>query len=176
MDLLGGDDNSASLILDSPFQKENLKLLIAPKVSIKYKNRDKSYQDVCDYIINFVTQKVGNYLVYLPSYEYLDKIMEKIVIPDEIDIHIQKREMSDIEKNDFLDYFEPNPSKSHVGFVIIGGTFGEGIDLVSDRLIGLIIVVILWGIAPVISKYLFNRIKIFTRYSFGGNSSYFAYE
>ena len=166
MDLLGGDDNSASLILNSPFPKENLKLLIAPKVSIKYKNRDKSYQDVCDYIINFVTQKVGNYLVYLPSYEYLDKIMEKIVIPDEIDIHIQKREMSDIEKNDFLDYFEPNPSKSHVGFVIIGGTFGEGIDLVSDRLIGLIIV----GIG--LSKINFESNKIAEYYDLNEINGY----
>ena len=140
VDLLGGDKDSASLILDSPFPKENLKLLIAPKVSIKYKHREKSYQEVCDYIVNFITQKVGNYLVYLPSYEYLEQLMNRIVIPDDVIIHTQEKDMNDIEKENFLNHFIPNPKKTHVGFVIIGGSFGEGIDLVSDRLIGLVVV------------------------------------
>ena len=48
--------------------------------------------------------------------------------------------MSDMEREDFLSNFVPNPNKTHVGLLIIGGAFGEGIDLVSDRLIGLAIV------------------------------------
>ena len=137
---LGGDATTDSqLILSSPFPKENLKIMIAPKVSIKYKDRDSSISEVRDYIKSFVSKKIGNYFVYVPSYEYLDKLTDDIEI-DDADIFIQTKEMSDIEKEDFLLNFESNPVKTCVGFLVIGGTFSEGIDLVSDRLIGAVVV------------------------------------
>lgn len=140
VNVLGGDNKSATLSLESPFPRDNLKLILAPNVSVKYKNRESTYEEVCKYIVNFITQKIGNYMIYLPSYEYLNRIMEIIKIPEEINVHVQNKEMNDLQKDEFLDYFQPNPSSSHVGFVINGGSFGEGIDLVSDRLIGLVIV------------------------------------
>ena len=48
--------------------------------------------------------------------------------------------MSEFEKEDFLSSFQTNPKHTNVGFAIIGGAFGEGVDLVSDRLIGVVIV------------------------------------
>ena len=77
--------------------------------------------------------------MYVPSYEYLDKLTDDIEIED-ADIFIQEREMSDIEKEDFLLHFESSPVKTSIGFFVIGGTFSEGIDLVSDRLIGAVVV------------------------------------
>ena len=137
---LGGDATTDSqLILSSPFPKENLKIMIAPKVSIKYKDRDSSIEEVKSYIRAFVSKKTGNYFVYVPSYEYLDKLLEDFEFED-ADCFIQTREMSDIEKEDFLLNFESNPSKTCIGFLVIGGAFSEGIDLVSDRLIGAVVV------------------------------------
>ena len=136
---LGGDEKDAQLILSSPFPKENLKIIISPNVSIRYKNRDTSYQKVADYIASFVRNKVGNYFVFLPSYEYLHNLMSYVHI-DDVDIFEQDSEMSDEEREAFLLNFKPNPQKTAIGFVIVGGAFGEGIDLVSDRLIGAVIV------------------------------------
>ena len=136
---LGGEDKDARLILPSPFPKDNLKIMIAPNVSIRYKNRDSSYQKVADYIDSFIKNKVGNYFVFLPSYEYLHNLMPYIKL-DDIDIFEQTHEMSEEEKEAFLLNFKPNPTKTSVGFVIVGGAFSEGIDLVSDRLIGAVIV------------------------------------
>ena len=48
--------------------------------------------------------------------------------------------MDDIEKQKFLDNFTLNPDKTTVGVVVLGGAFSEGIDLVSDRLIGAVII------------------------------------
>ena len=140
VDTLGGKkEKDASLILPSPFPRDNLKIIIAPRVSIRYKNRESSYQKVADYIKNFVINKVGNYFIFLPSYEYLHNLMPFINIED-ADIFEQNREMNDEEKEIFLLNFKPNPQKTTIGFVIVGGAFGEGIDLVSDRLIGAVIV------------------------------------
>ena len=136
---LGGDDSDAQLVLPSPFPRENLKIIISPNVSIRYKNRDTSYQKVADYIASFIKNKIGNYFVFLPSYEYLHNLMPHINI-ENVDIFEQDREMSDEEREAFLLNFKPNPEKTTIGFVIVGGAFGEGIDLVSDRLIGAVIV------------------------------------
>ena len=136
---LGGKSSDASLILPSPFPKDNLKIIIAPNISIRYKNRDSSYQKVADYIKAFVKNKVGNYFVFLPSYEYLHNLMPYIDIKDAL-IFEQNKEMSDEEKEIFLSNFKPSPEVTSIAFVVVGGAFGEGIDLVSDRLIGAVIV------------------------------------
>lgn len=166
IDLLGGEKEDPSLILPSPFPIENLKLMVAPKISVKLKNREKSYEEVASYIEQFVKQKIGNYFVYLPSYEYLDRLLEIIHIPEDIVVHIQKRDMSDIEREEFLDAFKNSPKETHLGFVIIGGAFGEGIDLVSDRLIGLMIV----GIG--LSKLNYESDKIAYYYQDNGLDGY----
>jgi Rad3-related DNA helicase len=139
VDMLGGKKEDAQLILPSPFPVDNLKIIIAPKVSIRYKNRDASYQQVADYIKAFVKNKVGNYFIFLPSYEYLTNLMPYIDMED-VDVYEQDRGMSDEDKEAFLTNFKPHPEKTTLGFVIVGGAFGEGIDLVSDRLIGAVIV------------------------------------
>ena len=136
---LGGKESDARLVLPSPFPKENLKIIIAPNVSIRYKNRDASYQKVADYIKSFINNKVGNYFVFLPSYEYLHNLMPHIALDDAL-IFEQNKEMSDEEKEAFLTNFKPAPEVTSVAFVVVGGAFGEGIDLVSDRLIGAVIV------------------------------------
>lgn len=139
VDMLGGKKEDAQLILPSPFPVDNLKIIIAPKVSIRYKNRDASYQQVADYIKAFVENKVGNYFIFLPSYEYLTSLMPYIDMED-VDVYEQDRGMSDEDKEAFLTNFKPHPERTTLGFVIVGGAFGEGIDLVSDRLIGAVIV------------------------------------
>ena len=136
---LGGKEKDASMVLPSPFPRDNLKIVIAPNVSIRYKKRDESYQKVADYIASFVRNKVGNYFVFLPSYEYLRNLMPYINIEDAL-IHEQKTEMTDEEKEAFLLNFKPSPEVTSIAFVVVGGVFGEGIDLVSDRLIGAVIV------------------------------------
>jgi len=48
--------------------------------------------------------------------------------------------MSESEREGFLSCFVPGADQSLVGFAVMGGVFGEGIDLVGDRLTGAIIV------------------------------------
>ena len=141
MDVLGGNkDNDPNLVLQSPFPSDNLKLIIAPKISTRYKNREKSYQTVANYLKTFVSTKKGNYFIYLPSYEYLENILPLVEFDDEVDLFIQKKDMTEVEKNDFISHFQADNEKTTVGLAIIGGAFGEGIDLVGDSLIGVAIV------------------------------------
>ncbi len=140
IDTLGGNKtDDPHLILPSPFPRENLSLLVAPKVSVKYKNREQSYQEVADYITSFVKNKIGNYFIYSPSYEYMNKLLPHLDLND-YDYFVQDKDMTDEDKESFLLNFHPEPSKTTLGFLVIGGSFGEGVDLVKDRLIGAVII------------------------------------
>ena len=139
VEMLGGNENSSVLKIPSPFPSDNFKLLIANQVSTTFKNRDKTYVEVSEYIKAVVNSKIGNYLVFFPSYAYLDNVVKFFESSDFI-THIQSRDMAQKEKEDFLENFKNNPMETHVGFAVLGGSFSEGIDLQDSRLIGAIIV------------------------------------
>ena len=71
--------------------------------------------------------------------KYMENLMKYIDIPDVL-IFEQSKDMTDMEKEDFLLNFLNNPTVTTLGFLVIGGAFSEGIDLVSDRLIGAVII------------------------------------
>ena len=140
IDTLGGEKSSdPRLILPSPFPIDNLRLLVAPKVSVKWRNREKTYHEVAEYIKKFVNNKVGNYFIYSPSYEYMENLLLHLDLSD-YDYFVQTKEMTEEERREFLLHFQPNPGRTTLGFLVIGGAFSEGIDLVSDRLIGAVII------------------------------------
>lgn len=139
IDMIGGTKNDPLLDLQSPFPKENLDILVAPKVSVRYKNRADSFQAVADYIEAAISGRVGNYFVYVPSYEYLNNLVPYLINKN-INLMVQEKDMNDIEKEQFLSMFVDKPKITTLGVAVVGGAFGEGIDLVSERLVGVIVV------------------------------------
>ena len=136
---LGGDVNKdITLVLDSPFNKDNVLLMIDNGVSTLYKNRNASYSYIVEDIKNFVKSRLGNYFVFFPSYEYMENVYN--LLSGDFEVIKQDRNMDDKQKSEFLSNFESNPNKTTIGFVVLGGSFGEAIDLIDDRLIGVVIV------------------------------------
>lgn len=127
------------LLLPSPFPKENFKLLIAPKLSLRYTDREKTKEEVASYLKEFVVSKIGNYFIYFPSYGYLQSILPLLDFPSS-NLYMQSKNMNEEEKILFLENFPSNPKSTNVGLLVLGGTFSEGIDLPDDRLIGVAIV------------------------------------
>lgn len=138
-DAITGSHDHPYLLLPSPFPKENFKLLLAPKVSVRYKDREKTYGEVAEYLAEFVDGKTGNYFLYFPSYEYLEKIRPHLIFND-AEVYVQSREMSELEREEFLANFPLSPNKTNIGLLVLGGAFSEGIDMYSDRLIGVALV------------------------------------
>ena len=139
-DVLGGRDNSEEIVLPSPFPPENLKVFIDNSVSTKFKDRDKSYDEVSGDIIALASGG-GNYLVFFPSYKYLEEVYKRFeVLPENTRVIIQKPDMSDDDRCEFLNNFSKKSEGTLIGFTVMGGVFGEGIDLTGDRLSGAVIV------------------------------------
>lgn len=134
-----GEAEDPTLLLHSPFPPENICLTIVPNLSVRYKDREMTYEDVAEYLRHFVAKKTGNYFLYFPSYEYLDKIADYLDFGD-AEVHRQTRQMTEGDRIEFLGNFSANPQKTTIGLLILGGAFSEGIDLVGDRLSGVAIV------------------------------------
>lgn len=140
-EILGGAEEDGMLKVASPFSKNNLCLLVADTISTTYKMRAHTYEQVVDTIMAAVANKTGNYLVFLPSYQYLRQVYEAFCLkyPD-IKTICQTGEMKEEDRTFFLGQFSEANSKTLVGFAVLGGVFGEGVDLPGDRLIGAVIV------------------------------------
>ena len=131
-------DGFKTISLPSPFNPNNFFLIINDNISIKYKDRDKTLEEVAKEINIFVSKKVGNYLIFVPSFEYSRKI-EKYFINDNRFV-FQTATMTNKDKDEFLANFKENPQESRIGVCVISGSFAESIDLTGDRLIGVVIV------------------------------------
>lgn len=139
IDIIGRYKYNPMLKLASPFDKENLKLLVAPKISTRFKDRQETVSTIADYIKEFVSHKRGNYFVYVPSYEYLDLILPHLA-SDDFELLVQERDMSEEERGLFLSCFVDSPKKTMLGVAVLGGAFSEGIDLEGERISGVAIV------------------------------------
>jgi DNA excision repair protein ERCC-2 len=53
---------------------------------------------------------------------------------------VQTSRMSERQKEGFLAVFDADNEETVVGFAVMGGIFGEGIDLVGERLVGAVVV------------------------------------
>ncbi|MGL5086271.1 MAG: ATP-dependent DNA helicase, partial [Clostridium sp.] len=138
IDLLGGNDESYRMTLGSPFKKENFKTYGYP-INMRYSQRENNIERVCFQINKFVSEIEGNYMVFLPSYDYLKKIHLKYSdIYGEENIICQGEKLNEEERESFINKF--TLKSKIVAFCVIGGIFSEGIDLPGKRLIGTVVV------------------------------------
>ena len=140
-DVLGGLDQNPLLSLRSPFPRENLCVLVQDRVRTNWKDRASSYLEVAQAIAAMVNEKKGNYLVYFPSYHYLEAVREQFsTLQTPHTTLIQVPAMTESQRERFLSRFQSTGNEPVIGFAVMGGIFGEGIDLTGERLIGAVIV------------------------------------
>jgi DNA excision repair protein ERCC-2 len=134
---LGILPESTSQVLSSPFPRKNFLLLVNDRIRMTYKYRRQEIPRVVDSILAMTAGKTGNYIIYFPSYGYMDKVLQVLrkQAPG-LDLLVQKPGMSESRREDFLAEFIANKSKTLLGCAVMGGIFSEGIDLSGDRLIG----------------------------------------
>jgi DNA excision repair protein ERCC-2 len=139
--LLGGESGDPVLQLSSPFPSENLAVLVQDRIQTHFKGRSESLGDVVEAIGTLVQGRRGNYLVYFPSYQYLNDTLQAFQVRHpSVPVLVQRPGMSEPERDAFLAAFSVEHGETLVGFAVLGGIFGEGIDLVGERLIGAVIV------------------------------------
>ena len=139
-DMLGGEEGNYVAFIPSPFSSEQTDVYIQP-ISTRFHDREKSIQPIVATLARTVENKPGNYLIFFPSYQYLNSVLAqwRLHAPDIFTI-VQETGMGDAERANFLEFFNPGNVTSLVGFAVLGGIFSEGIDLKGDRLNGVVVV------------------------------------
>ena len=136
-----GCADARAVALESPFPAGNLGLFCLPGISTRYRDRERSVQSVSDALARLAQSRVGNYLAFFPSYAYLRQVQEDFSARyPGISTLVQESGLDDAARAAFLARFEPDPAHTLLGFAVMGGIFGEGVDLAGDRLIGCAIV------------------------------------
>lgn len=138
-DALGLPATTTCLQLSSPFDPRRALHCVVDWVDTRYRQRQASLPGLIDLIHDVCALKSGNYLVFFPSHAYLNQAYTAYVsrYPEE-ETWKQASENSREQQPQILARLEEPGHR--VGFAIQGGIYGEGIDYVGDRLIGVIVV------------------------------------
>ena len=147
--LLGGDSEDYEVYAKTVFHSEKRGLFIAGDVTSRYTRRsEEEFFNIARYIDEIVKNRHGNYMVFCPSYSFLQEVYEKYQehFADETrECILQSDYRREEEREAFLARFTESgdsgqEEKILIGFCVLGGIFGEGIDLKRDSLIGAVIV------------------------------------
>lgn len=135
MDMLGLPADTAWIDVDSPFGPEQLEVQVVSRISTRYADRQRSAAPIAGLIGERFATHPGNYLAFFSSFDYLELVASEFrrrhpAVP----AWTQARGMDEGARNAFLARFVPGGAG--VGFAVLGGSFGEGIDLRGDRLVG----------------------------------------
>ena len=138
---LGGEAQDGALSVESPFASEQLSVCIMDKISTRFSEREDTLGAVCRAIAATVSARRGNYMVFSPSFAYSEALYNafKAKYP-KLNIIFQKQDMTQRQKEEFLEEFKRQSSSYLIGFAVMGGIYSEGIDLAGDSLIGAVVV------------------------------------
>ena len=134
-DMLGLQEQTQFLDVESPFDPKQLTVHIAKHISTRFRERKHSLLPIVNLVAKQYLEKPGNYILFLSSFDYLSDVKNLFMdTHPNIPLRSQLRIMSEEDKDQFVNDFT-HESKGIV-CAVLGGSFGEAIDLPGNRLIG----------------------------------------
>jgi len=134
-DTLGLPATSVRIDVESPFSADQLDVRAIADVSTRFRDRERSVDRIADLIAAQYARAPGNYLSFFSSFDYLAQVAAALAARHpSIPCWQQSRAMSEAAQHAFLARFEADGRG--IGFAVLGGAFGEAIDLPGTRLIG----------------------------------------
>lgn len=134
-DMLGLPADTVWMDVESPFSAQQLQVRVVSRISTRYPDRQRSAAPIAALIARQYAAQPGNYLAFFSSFDYLALVAAEFQQRHpEVPAWLQERGMDEARRDAFLQRFVPGGAG--VGFAVLGGSFGEGIDLRGDRLVG----------------------------------------
>ncbi|TFZ08115.1 ATP-dependent DNA helicase [Ramlibacter humi] len=134
-DVLGLPEDAASVDVPSPFTAEQLSVSLVRSISTRWQDRESSVAPIAALIAREYEARPGNYLAFFSSFDYLRRVATLLRErhPD-WPVFEQSPSMPEADRHAYLARFAEGGRA--IGFAVLGGSFGEGIDLPGDRLVG----------------------------------------
>lgn len=124
---------------ESPFPVRNRKLLIIPQISTRFSERERHYPKIAEAVERIAALRPGNYLVFFPSFDFLEKVAALFRIPDGFTLVMQERGMKAGGVEAVVASLRSRAAATIV-FAVQGGSFSEGVDYAGEAVIGAFVV------------------------------------
>lgn len=124
---------------ESPFPHDLRKLLIIPQISTSYSRRERNYAKIADAVERITALRRGNYFVFLPSFEFLERVAALFRPPQGFIVLKQERGMKAAGVEAVVDSLRTRTVPTIV-FAVQGGSFSEGMDYAGETVIGAFVV------------------------------------
>ena len=135
IDMLGLPESTAWIDVPSAFDPQQLQVTVARHISTRFQDRQRSLPSLVELMASQFKQTPGNYLAFFSSFDYLQMAADGLLaLHPDIPVWQQSRRMNEPERDAFLARF--SDTSQGIGFAVLGGAFGEGIDLPGARLVG----------------------------------------
>lgn len=141
--LLSTKQDNYAVYAETAFTEDQSLLLLGRDVSSRYTRRNQDeYRRIAEYIRKTGQAQKGNYMVFFPSYKMMQEVYEVFegLNCGEMETCMQVSGMKEEEREAFLGQFAAEHERSFLAFCVMGGIFGEGIDLKNEQLIGAVVV------------------------------------
>lgn len=141
--MLSTREDNYAVYAETVFRPQQQLLLIGSDVTSRYTRRsDGQYERMAMYIYETGLQKKGNYIVFFPSYQMMEDVYGKFLAINQAQLYclLQRSGMRESDREKFLAEFAAVHEQSMIAFCVMGGIFGEGIDLKEEQLIGALII------------------------------------
>lgn len=143
--LLAAQEEDASIYAQSSFDHRHWQVLIGADVNARYSQRGpKLYACIAQYLMVLAHARPGNYLVFLPAYAMMEGVIDALgtLVDTHTEVMRQHPGMREDERERFVARFREHRRKgtSLLGLCVLGGIFGESIDLPGEALVGVVVV------------------------------------
>ena len=126
----------------SPFAPEQLQVRLATDVDTRYRARDESLPRLVSLLQEWLLSESGNCIIYFPSYRYMQDCLQALECADTTPlwrkVWVQRQEQDDMGREQLLLLLAQR--RDVAAFCILGGVFGEGIDLPGEQLSSVVVV------------------------------------
>lgn len=126
--------------LESPFTTGQMATLVVRDVPVYYRSRQRSLPVLADLVADVCAARTGNYLVALPSFEYLDQLARALEARHPgLLCSRQHPGMEESQRQAFIARFTAT-GPTRLGLIVLGGVFAESVDFSHAPLSGVICV------------------------------------
>jgi DNA excision repair protein ERCC-2 len=122
----------------SPFEPQQLQVSLATHIDTRYRQREASLPALAALVRDWLAQVPGNCLLFFPAYRYLEDCLAALGEVPGRRVYVQSPGAPEVERDRLLALLEQH--RDVVGFCVLGGVFGEGIDLPGERLSSVVVV------------------------------------
>jgi len=128
---------------ESPFSCEQLQVHLITDIDTRYKQRERTLPLLVQRLLRWIRQEPGNCIVYFPSYRYLNDCLQAMQ-SQTADLGlsgrlwVQRPNLDEFAREELLQMLGEH--RDVLALCILGGIFGEGIDLPGEQLSSIVVV------------------------------------